>query len=102
MSVEANVHKLTAQHAKEVDEEYQLEEQTNLITMDESLKIPISMPAASLPPFPLVPTTSPLLFPLGPHSVSMAGSSTLMSEPEIGLPLENLHGIGSKLNKHNL
>lgn len=53
------------------------------------------MLAISLPVFPLVPTASPLLFLLGPHPVSVVGSSTMMGEQESGLPLENPHGIVS-------
>lgn len=91
--VEANVHKLIAQNTKEAEDEHQLEEESDLITINKTPKMPILMPFVSLPPFPSVPMASPLLFPLGPHPISMAGSSMLMGEQELGLPLENLHGI---------
>lgn len=97
--MDANVHELIAQHAREVDKEHQLEEESDLITMDKSLKIPMLMPAASHPPILSAPTTSPLLFPLGPHLASMARINTLMGELEVGPPLENVYVIGSRLNK---
>lgn len=97
MVAEASVHELTIQNIEEAVDERQLKEESNLITMDETPKIPISMPATSLPPFPSMLTTSPLLFPLGSHPISILGSSTLMGGQESELPLENLYGIGSML-----
>lgn len=85
---------MTIQNAEEAEEERELD----LISMDETPKIPISMPVASLPPFPSMPNTSPPLFLLGPCVVSMVMSSTLLGEQESELSLEILHGIGSRLN----
>lgn len=99
MVVDASVHELIVQNVEESEDECQLEEKSSHTTMGELLEIPISMLVASLPSFQSVPTTSPLLLPLGPYSASIVGSSTLMGEPKMGHPLENLHGIGSRLNE---
>lgn len=82
VAVEASVHKLTIQNVEEIEEE----REPNLITMDESPNVQVSMLIA---PHPILPSI------LG--FVPMVGSNMMVSDKEAKLPLGDMDDIGSRL-----